>query len=58
MKEAMDRALARATERSMEEARPKAMEQACIALRWVVLATYELHRWLVDQATSVERSKP
>lgn len=54
MKEAMDRALDRAAERNRNEA----MEQACIALRWVVLANYELHRWLVDRATRVERRKP
>lgn len=57
MKEAMDRAMDRATERRMGDAKDEALEQACIALSWVVLAAYDLHRWLVDRATSIKRSK-
>ena len=33
------------------------MEQACLALHWLVLVAYELRRWLADQADSVEPSK-
>jgi len=53
-KEAMDQAMNRVMKRRMEEEKEVAMEQACIALRWLVLATYDLHQWLVDQADSVE----
>jgi hypothetical protein len=53
-KEAIDRVLDRMKVRRMGAAKEEAMEQACIALRQLVLATYDLHLWFIDQADSVE----
>jgi hypothetical protein len=57
LKEAMDQALDRTWEQRMEEVREEARGQACIALKRLVLAAYDLRRWLTDQADSVEPSK-
>jgi hypothetical protein len=57
LKEAMDQASDRAWEQRMEEARGEAREQACIALKRLVLAAYDLRRWLADQADSIDPMK-